>query len=178
MSIVLTLSEKKVLEKIDFVESCRNLYNKHGDRDNKFESYENAEVLEIIKSFGYEKARYYKRENFFKVEKEIILSPYHEVSFNICLKYGLCEFIWGGQPWGRIVQLLSYPCGAKEDGYWECMKCTECGAAAANLDGDAGKIGYPDFRSYDELREILGVAFEMYEDYKRELLAIEKENLS
>jgi hypothetical protein len=173
MSIVLTLSEKKALEKIDFVESCRNLYNKYGDRDDKFESYENAKVLEIIKSFGYEKARHYKRENFFKVEKEIVIPPFNEVSFNICLKYGLCEFIWGGQPWGRMVQLLAYPCGAKEDGYWECMKCTECGAAAADLNRDSDEIGYPSFRTYDELREILGVAFKMYEDYKREIMKIE-----
>jgi len=79
----------------------------------------------------------------------------------------LCEFIWG-DPWGRLVKLLIAPCGVTpSDGTGECKHCTECA-----LRTNSQKIKKPSFRSYDELREILGVAFEMYEDYKREMISL------
>lgn len=42
----------------------------------------------------------------------------------------------------------------------------------AILSNDTKKILRPCFHSYDELKEIMKIAFEMYEDFKRELIPI------
>jgi len=132
-----------VLEKIDFVNRCSALSDRFSFRDDRLENYDNAKVKEIIKSFGYETVRYYKRENFFKVE-EISKPNSYDIVFNISFKYGLCEFIWNA-PWHQFLKLCNV---------------------------DFANIKMPAFRSYDELHEILTIAFEMYEDYKRELIAL------
>jgi len=163
---LITPEEKKALEKIDFINKYKSLCSKYNNCDDSFETYEVAEVVEIIKNFGYDKVKYYKSENFFKVD-EIIKKDLYEISFNISLKYGLCEFIWG-DPWDRLVELLIAPCGVTPaSGEWECRHCTECTFRMDSQDDNMVA-----FRSYDELREILGVAFEMYEDYKREMIAL------
>ena len=38
------------------------------------------------------------------------------------------------------------------------------------LSNDTGKVPVLYFHSYDELKEIMKIAFEMYEDFKRELI--------
>ena len=74
--------------------------------------------------------------------------------FNISLKYGVAELIWeachngevrAGDPWDIFIRLLS---------------------------NDMGKVPVLYFHSYDELKEIMKIAFEMYEDFKRELIPI------
>ena len=74
--------------------------------------------------------------------------------FNISLKYGVAELIWeawhngevrAGDPWDIFIRLLS---------------------------NDTEKVPVLYFHSYDELKEIMKIAFEMYEDFKRELIPI------
>jgi len=141
MTIILKPEKKEVLEKIDFVNKYRNLYNKHSDYNDRLRNYDIETVKEILKNFGYNGVRYYKSENFFKVD-EASKADTCKISFNISFDIGLCEFIWDGMPWRRYLSLLN---------------------------ADLSTIKKPAFHSYDELRDILSVAFEMYEDYKREL---------
>ena len=94
-----------------------------------------------------------KKENFFRVG-EVKNKDIYTFRFNISLKYGLVEFIWEawhtgevrtGTSWAMFVDVLS---------------------------NDTEKILRPCFHSYDELKEIMKIAFEMYEDFKRELIPI------
>ncbi|EMI9090123.1 hypothetical protein COD05_07855 [Bacillus cereus] len=70
------------------------------------------------------------------------------------MKYGLFEFIWEawhtgevrtGTSWAMFVDVLS---------------------------NDTEKVLRPGFHSYEELKEIMKIAFEMYEDFKRALIPI------
>lgn len=138
---------EKVLNKINFIERYKTLcrLNQFANNENRLEV---EKVLEIIKEFGYS-PRYNKSENFFKiVEKE---SPF-QLQFNICVKYGNVELIWdilknksrllfGLGGWSSVVDILTNQ-----------------------------RILMPKFRNYEDLREVLKVAFAIYEDFKKELL--------
>ncbi|MDM5186432.1 hypothetical protein QUF99_03120 [Bacillus sp. DX4.1] len=152
MAYALKPEIQEVLEKIDFMERYKALSEKFSDRENTFENHENEKAIEVFESLGY-KARYMKKENFFIVG-EVKNKDIYTFRFNISLKYGLVEFIWtarhngevrAGTPWAMFVEVLS---------------------------NDTEKVLRPEFHSYDELKEIMKIAFEMYEDFKRELIAI------
>ncbi|MED2795734.1 hypothetical protein P4256_29460 [Bacillus wiedmannii] len=140
------------LAKIDFIQRYKALSEKFSDRENTFENYENEKAIEIFESLGY-KARFMKKENFFIVS-EVKNKDFYTFRFNISLKYGLVEFIWSaryngevrvGNSWDMFVKVLSN-----------------------------GSERFPAvcFHSYDELKEIMKIAFEMYEDFKQELIPI------
>ncbi|MEC2711555.1 hypothetical protein P9Z56_18075 [Bacillus cereus] len=152
MAYDLELEIKEVLEKINFVERYKALSKQFPDRENTFENYENEKAIEIFESLGY-KARFMKKENFFIVG-EVKNKDSYAFRFNISLKYGVAELIWEawhndevrvGDPWDVFIRLLS---------------------------NDMGKVPVLYFHSYDELKEIMKIAFEMYEDFKRELIPI------
>jgi len=136
---------KLALEKINFIDRYKQLSKKYDfDLNESFEKYDNNEVITLIKELGYD-VRYYKKENFFKIQEE---KSARDRYFHISLKYGIVELIWWA-PWGVL---------------------------KSHLDGkyDDDKIKRPVFRNYTDLRGILQEAFAMYEDYKRELLSIER----
>ena len=143
---------KDVLGKIDFIERYKALAEKFSDRENKFSDYENEKVIEVFESLGY-KARYMKKENFFIVG-EVNDKDLYMFRFNISLKYGIVELIWAarhngevraGTPWDMFVRVLS---------------------------NDTERVPTIFFHSYEELKEIMKIAFEMYEDFKRELITL------
>ncbi|MGA3599128.1 hypothetical protein [Lysinibacillus agricola] len=143
---------KDVLEKINFIARYKDMSLKFSDRENTFENYGNGKVMEVFESMGY-KARYMRGENFFIVG-EVKNKDVYKFKFNVSLEYGMVELIWStwhegnvrvGDPWGMLVTLLS---------------------------NDTEKILRPCFHSYEELKEIMGIAIEMYEDFKRELIAV------
>ncbi len=140
------------LAKIDFIKRYKALSEKFSDRENTFENYENEKAIEVFESLGY-KARYNKKEDFFIVG-EVKNKDSYAFRFNISLKYGVTELIWeachngevrAGDPWDIFIRLLS---------------------------NDTEKVPVLYFHSYDELKEIMKIAFEMYEDFKRELIPI------
>ncbi|MCQ6357810.1 hypothetical protein [Bacillus cereus] len=140
------------LAKIDFIKRYKALSEKFSDRENTFENYENEKAIEVFDSLGY-KARYNKKEDFFIVG-EVKNKDSYAFRFNISLKYGVTELIWeachngevrAGDPWDIFIRLLS---------------------------NDTEKVPVLYFHSYDELKEIMKIAFEMYEDFKRELIPI------
>jgi len=91
---------KMALEKIDFIERYRRLSKKY-DFNERFENYENKEVVSLIKEFGYN-VRYYKKENFFKIVDEKSARDFY---FHISLKHGAIELIWD-DPWGLLKSRL------------------------------------------------------------------------
>lgn len=152
MAYDLELEIKEVLEKINFVERYKALSEKFSNSENTFENYENVKVFEVFETLGY-KARYNKKADFFIVG-EVKNKDSYAFRFNISLKYGVAELIWEawhndevrvGDPWDVFIRLLS---------------------------NDMGKVPVLYFHSYDELKEIMKIAFEMYEDFKRELIPI------
>ncbi|MFV5171459.1 hypothetical protein [Bacillus cereus] len=152
MAYDLELEIKEVLEKINFVERYKALSEKFSNSENTFENYENEKAIEVFESLGY-KARFMKKENFFRVG-EVKNKDIYTFRFNISLKYGLVEFIWEvwhtgevrtGTSWAMFVDVLS---------------------------NDTEKVLRPGFHSYEDLKEIMKIAFEMYEDFKRELIPI------
>ncbi|SCV22707.1 Uncharacterized protein BCRIVMBC845_05270 [Bacillus cereus] len=143
---------QEVLTKINFTEKYKVLSKQFSDRENTFENYENEKAIEVFESLGY-KARFMKKENFFRVG-EVKNKDIYTFRFNISLKYGLFEFIWEawhtgevrtGTSWAMFVDVLS---------------------------NDTEKVLRPGFHSYEELKEIMKIAFEMYEDFKRALIPI------
>jgi hypothetical protein len=137
---------RAALEKIDFINRYKNISAKY-DFDEEFD-YDNDKALRIFTELGYP-ARYDKRENFFQIVEEY---PPFQFKFNISLRYALLEFIWAvwkngelliGDPWNWLKQLL---------------------------DGTDERFRAAGFRNYDDLREVLKEAFDMYEDFKRVLL--------
>ncbi|MEK4520617.1 hypothetical protein NSQ95_16780 [Psychrobacillus sp. FSL W7-1457] len=143
---------RDVLKKIDFVKRYKNLAEKFSNKENKLSNYENERVIDIFESLGYQ-TRYMKKENFFIVG-EVKNKDIYTFRFNISLKYGVVELIWSvrhkgvikaGDPWDIFARLLS---------------------------DDTESIPTIFFHSYEELKEIMMIAFEMYEDFKRELIEV------
>ncbi|OUB05273.1 hypothetical protein BK708_41710 [Bacillus thuringiensis serovar yunnanensis] len=140
------------LTKIDFIKRYKALSEKFFDRENTFESYENEKVIAVFESLGY-KARFMKKENFFIVG-EVKNKDFYTFRFNISLKYGLVEFIWSARYNGEV----------RVGNSWDMF--------VKALSNGSERLPAVCFHSYDELKEIMKIAFEMYEDFKRELIPI------
>ncbi|MED2031417.1 hypothetical protein P4V74_09010 [Bacillus thuringiensis] len=143
---------KEVLEKIDFIQRYKALSKQFPDRENTFENYENEKVIAVFESLGY-KARFMKKENFFIVG-EVKNKDFYTFRFNISLKYGLVEFIWSARYNGEV----------RVGNSWDIF--------VKVLSNGSERLPAVCFHSYDELKEIMKIAFEMYEDFKRELIPI------
>jgi hypothetical protein len=116
-----------------------------------YKNFTKDEVIRIIKELGYE-ANYLKKDDFFRIEQ--LVSPF-KLHFNMTLKSGIVEFIWG--VWERNLPILEL------SGPW--------GVLADNAGYDT-PIRKPIFRNYEDLRFILGNAFSIYEDFKKELQTV------
>ncbi|EHL77415.1 hypothetical protein HMPREF1014_00214 [Bacillus sp. 7_6_55CFAA_CT2] len=143
---------KEVLEKIDFIQRYKALSKQFPDRENTFENYENEKAIEVFESLGY-KARFMKKENFFIVG-EVKNKDFYTFRFNISLKYGLVEFIWSARYNGEV----------RVGNSWDMF--------VKVLSNGSERLPAVCFHSYNELKEIMKIAFEMYEDFKRELIPI------
>ena len=149
MAYDLELEIKEVLEKINFVERYKALSENFLIVKIHLKTMK-MKNIEVFESLGY-KARYNKKQTFYCRRKK---KDVYTFRFNISLKYGVAELIWeachngevrAGDPWDIFIRLLS---------------------------NDMGKVPVLYFHSYDELKEIMKIAFEMYEDFKRELIPI------
>lgn len=140
-----------VLDNIDFVNRYRLLSNNFRFDSPYFSNYSNEKVIEIMNDLGH-KAKHIKSENFFKIVEK---KSDFQLQFNLSLKNGMVELIWGVWykeqvlddvcgPWGLITQLF-------------------------NKNNDE-RIKLPTFRNYEDLETILKEAFSIYEDFKAELI--------
>ncbi len=144
---------KKALANIDFFPRYENLSNQHkrdwnNDPPVKISS---AQMIELLGSLGH-KAKYIKKENFYELEEEII--GHFSFGFHICFKYERTELIW----------LVYNEKGASFGGPWTLF--------SRLLINPDYIIKYPVFRSIDELKEILVGVFDIYEDFKKEVIRL------
>ncbi len=153
MAYTLKPEIQEIFEKIDFLMRYRELSeNFSSNIESSFENYENEKAIEIFESLGY-KARFMKKENFFIVG-EVKNKDIYTFRFNISLKYGLVEFIWSARHNGEV----------RIGNSWDIF--------VKVLSNGSERLPAVCFHSYDELKEIMKIAFEMYEDFKRELIPI------
>lgn len=149
----LSENANRIYEKVNFYKRCENLSNTYR-HDERLENYSNEEVLKIISDFGYS-PKYFKKENFFKVEEKVSNRIFY---FHVSFKYGLVEVIFGvmdenkkhleGGTVSTICKLIEMSKGIDTEGY---MK-------------------HPGFRDYSELRDILKLEFGIFNDFKNEVV--------
>ena len=150
--------EYKIYKSIDFIKRYEALSKnfQFGDRLD----YSNDKVLSLIAKLGY-KVKYIKNNNFFKIEEKINGYKFY---LNICLKYSNVELIVGATE----IEKDQFITGSVFGGLYKDMKYAE------GIDLEEN-IRDPKFRNYEDLEIILKEAFNIYEDFKNELLKMEKE---
>lgn len=137
-----------VLKRIEFCKRYQLLSEENQFSDND-KILEQERVLELIKGFGYE-AKFNKSESFYKIVQK---QKDFKFQFNISLRHGNVELIWDvlqnnerlnlGGPWGVIYKLV--------------------------LNSEERPL-MPKFRNYEDLEAILKEAFNIYKDFRAELL--------
>lgn len=146
---------KEVLVKIDFVKRYLYLCDKYSDRENNIKEKSLYEIEKILNEMNIP-FRFSKKECFFKIKEK--LAPY-DFQFNVIPYTGALQFVldvklnknrlklgWG--MWENIVEEIK------------------------NIDFEIKPRPY--YSNYQELEEILKEAFSIYEDFKREVLKVER----
>ncbi|KXT78281.1 hypothetical protein STRDD11_02441 [Streptococcus sp. DD11] len=153
--------DKRILEAlkaINFVEQYEqlsNYYNKDRTPKGKELDYFDGDFLmEIVESLGY-KVHYDKRERFFHIDLEEVGN--FRFGFHFALKSGRLELVWVvyegdevllGSPWTRYARLM--------------------------ISRDY-IIKQPVISDYVDFRDVMKIAFGMYEDFKQVFLKISEE---
>lgn len=144
---------KNALEKIDFIRRYEELSNRFSSErtpsKERLEYVERDEVMEILLDFGYI-SQFDKKEKFFKIKEEQIGT--FTFGFHIILRYGMADLVWVVRENGEL--LLGSP--------W--------GLYSRRLVDANYRIKNPVFGTYEDLEDILKVAFGMYEDFKKALM--------
>ena len=142
----------EVLNSIRFAERYQALRTQYSfDAKESFENYDNQYVLEMLQEIGYTSVKYRKREDFFQAKKK---SNIYEFRYHICIKYGIAELMWYAM---------------KDNKYY-------AGGSFPNLEYELLNLEngnrLPIFRNYEDLHEILTIAFQMCEDMTEAFLRI------
>ncbi len=142
----------EVLNSIRFAERYQALRMQYSfDLKESFEDYDNQYVLEMLQEIGYTAAKYQRKENFFQSKKR---SKLYEFRYHICIKYGIAELMWYVM---------------KDNKYY-------AGGSFPNLEHELlnleNRTHLPNFRNYEDLHEILTIAFQMCEDMTEAFLRI------
>ena len=144
---------KDALLKINFVERYEKLSARFSAAktlsDDRLIYLDGEEVMAMIRAAGYS-PQFNAREKFYRIKQEHI----GKYSFNIhlILRYGIVELVWVVEE--DSVLLLGAP--------WSTY-------SRRLIDGNY-RIKNPVFGTYEDLKEILKIVFEMYEDFKRALI--------
>lgn len=142
----------EVLNSIRFAERYQALRTQYSfDAKESFENYDNQYVLEMLQEIGYTSVKYWKSENFFQSKTR---SKVYEFRYHICIKYGIAELMWYVM---------------KDNKYY-------AGGSFPNLEYELLNLEngnrLPIFRNYEDLHEILTIAFQMCEDMTEAFLRI------
>lgn len=151
---------KQALIKIDFVKRYEELSRKFNDvwtpSNERLRYIDGETVMEMIRELQYS-PQFDPREKFFKIVDEKV----GEFTFSVhIILDGAVELVWVvrendelllGSPWGTYSRRIIDP---------------------------SYRIKKPIFGSYEDLEEILHVAFEMYEDFKSTLITIKYPGIS
>ena len=140
---------KQALVDIDFIERYQRLSDEYSAEmvpsEERLVYVDKDEVFEMLSKLGYESS-FDSREKFFKIKEEQFGK--YKFGFHISLRDGNAELIWVvregdtvilGLPWGIYSRLMINP---------------------------DYRIKRPFYGTYDDLENILEVAFEMYKDFK------------
>ncbi len=143
----------EIYKSINFYDRYKSLSDSYRS-EKRLESYSKEKIIEVINGIGYI-TKYVSKGNFFAVKEN---ENTFEFTLNISLKYGLTELIIGsknketsqviGGPFSKICKLIELTKGENVTGY----------------------LKHPAFNSYIELEEILIKVFNIYEDFKYEVL--------
>ena len=149
---------KQALIDINFVDRYEKLSTyysqKRTPKGQELDYFDGDFLMEIVELLGY-KVQYDKRERFFHIELEEI--GHFRFGFHFALEYGRLELIWVvyegdkvvlGSPWTRYPRLM---------------------IARDYI------IKQPIISDYVDFRDIMKIAFEMYEDFKQVFLKISKD---
>lgn len=138
-----------VLQKINFIERYDELVNTYKLKETSMEKIDKDKIFEILSDLGYE-AKYYKSEKFFQLKSQQIEN--YSFGFHLAFPYGNVEFIWIVSDKEEL--LLGSPCS----GYKKRI-----------LKGDY-KYPCPRCDNYEEVKKVLEIGFQIYEDFKKEFL--------
>lgn len=150
---------EKALKEIHFVERYKNISKKY-NRDRtpegqELDYFDGDFLMEIVESLGY-KVKYDKREHFFHIDLETVGN--FRFGFHFMFGEGRLELIWVvyegdevllGSPWTRYPRLM--------------------------ISRDY-IIKSPIISDYIDFRDVMKIAFEMYEDFKQAFLKIDAES--
>lgn len=141
---------KEALIKIDFINRYQELSNAYDNvrtsLDNRLRYIDGEEIMDIIQDLGYQ-VSFEPKEKFYRIEKENI--NHYTFGFHIALDGGMVELIW--VVWENEELLLGTP--------WSVY-------SRRMIDVNY-RIKKPIISNYDDFEEIMKVAFQMYEDFKR-----------
>ena len=142
----------QILNSIHFAERYKKLYKQYSSNFNEsFNNYDNQYVLKLLQEVGYITPKYHKGENFFQ---SIINVGLYRFEHKIKTKYGIVELIWDVM---------------KNNQYFTGNSFSNLEYELLNLEE---RHPLPIFRNYEDLREILTIAFQMFEDMTAEFLKV------
>ena len=144
--------EKEILDSIHFLERFQALCGQYNfDLKESFVNYDNQKVLEILREVGYTTPKHQKKENFFQSVKKVGV---YRFEHKIKTKHGIVELIWDVM---------------KNNQYFTGNSFSNLEYELLNLEE---RHPLPIFRNYEDLREILTIAFQMFEDMTTEFLKV------
>ena len=142
----------QILNSIHFAERYKKLYKQYSFNFNEgFNNYDNQYILKLLQEVGYIDIKYQKRENFFQSVKKIDV---YRFEHKIKTKSGAVELIWDVM---------------KNNQYFTGNSFKNLEYELLNLEE---RHPLPIFRNYEDLREILTIAFQMFEDMTTEFLKV------
>ena len=142
----------QILNSIHFAERYKKLYKQYSFNFNEsFNNYDNQYILKLLQEVGYIDIKYQKRENFFQSVKKIDV---YRFEHKIKTKSGAVELIWDVM---------------KNNQYFTGNSFSNLEYELLNLEE---RHPLPIFRNYEDLREILTIAFQMFEDMTAEFLKV------
>ena len=142
----------QILNSIHFAERYKKLYKQYSFNFNEsFNNYDNQYVLKLLQEVGYIDIKYQKRENFFQSVKKIDV---YRFEHKIKTKSGAVELIWDVM---------------KNNQYFTGNSFSNLEYELLNLEE---RHPLPIFRNYEDLREILTISFQMFEDMTTEFLKV------
>ena len=142
----------QILNNIHFAERYKRLYKQYSFNFNEsFNDYDNQYVVKLLHEIGYTDIKYQKKENFFQSVKKV---GAYRFEHKIKTKSGAVELIWDVM---------------KNNQYFTGNSFSNLEYELLNLEE---RHPLPIFRNYEDLRGILTLAFQMFEDMTTEFLKV------
>ena len=142
----------QILNNIHFAERYKKLYKQYSFNFNEsFNDYDNQYVVKLLHEIGYTDIKYQKKENFFQSVKKV---GAYRFEHKIKTKSGAVELIWDVM---------------KNNQYHTANSFSNLEYELLNLEE---RHPLPIFRNYEDLRGILTLAFQMFEDMTTEFLKV------